>query len=127
MRLLLDTHILLWWLADPGRIAEEARLAISDPENEVFYSAANIWEIKIKSTLGKLAPMDRGKTEAALQSDSIHQLAIDACHAWAVGSLPLIHSDPFDRILIAQAVEESLTLVTRDDTVQRYPVSILRA
>jgi len=94
MRLLLDTHILLWWLDDPGRIAEEARLAISDPENEVFYSAANIWEINIKAALGKLAPMDRDKTEAALRSDSIHQLAIDPRHAWAVGSLPPIHSDP---------------------------------
>ena len=127
MRLLLDTHVLLWWLADPSKLGREARDAIRDPQNRVYFSAVNIWEISIKSALGKLPPVDRAEVQQALQSDSIESLSITASHAWRTAQLPFHHHDPFDRILIAQAAEESLTLVTRDGKLQQYDVPLLMA
>jgi len=127
MNLLLDTHALLWWLKDPGQLRSEAREAIRDPENLVYYSAANVWEIIIKSALGKLPPVDQSQMESALAEDQIRPLPITPAHTWAVAKLPPHHDDPFDRILVAQAHRESLQLVTRDPLLDPYPVQRLKA
>ena len=123
--LLLDTHTVLWWLDDPGTIAPKAREAIEDGENEAFVSAAVGWEISIKSALGKLrAP---GDFEAALQEAGFRALPISMRHAVSARDLPDHHHDPFDRVQIAQAREDGLTLVTRDADIRRYDVSVLVA
>ena len=123
--LLLDTHAVLWWLDNPAIIAAEARDAIADGENEAFVSAAVGCEISIKSALGKLrAPDD---LEAALQDAGFRELPISMRHATTVRDLPDHHHDPFDRIQIAQARNDGLTLVTRDSNIRRYDVSVLVA
>lgn len=127
MNLLLDTHALLWWLKDPGQLRTEAREAIRCPENLVHYSSANIWEIVIKSALGKLPVIDRSPVESALAEDRIRPLPITAEHAWGVGELPRHHEDPFDRLLVAQARCESLRLVTRDPLLDPYPIERIPA
>lgn len=127
MNLLLDTHALLWWLKDPSEIKKEARDAIRDPGNLIYYSSVNVWEIVIKSALGKLPKIDKERMQSALEEDQIRSLPISPQHAWAVSELPLHHSDPFDRLLVAQARHESLRLVTRDPLLEPYPVKLLRA
>ena len=123
--LLLDTHVLLWWLDDPASLQVTARRLIADPRNRVFVSAAVAWEITIKRQLGKLeAPDD---LEAALEQERFQHLPITVGHALAVAELPAIHGDPFDRIQIAQARLDALTIVTRDATIPRYDVPCLRA
>ncbi len=124
MRLLLDTHALLWWLADEG-LAARARDAIADPANMVVVSAASAWEISIKKALGKLTAPD----DLARQVDvgGFTPLAISIAHGIAAGQLPRHHDDPFDRMLIAQAVEEGLTIVTRDKRFEDYGVALLPA
>ncbi len=124
MRLLLDTQVLLWWLADDPSLSAAARGAIAS-EPEVFVSAASAWEIAIKRALGKLdAPDDLAATVAA---SGFKQLPITFDHAATAGTLPRHHEDPFDRMLVAQARCESLTLVTADKRISRYPVSVLQA
>ena len=123
--LLLDTHVLLWWLDDPSSIAGRARELIADPSRAVFVSVAAAWEITIKRQLGKLdAPDD---LEDALERERFQHLPIAVRHALAVAELPPIHADPFDRIQIAQARLEGLTIVTRDGRIPRYEVPCLRA
>ena len=123
--LLLDTHVLLWWLDDPAALEAPARRLIADPRNRVFVSAAVAWEITIKRQLGKLeAPDD---LEIALEEERFQHLPITVRHALAVAELPAIHGDPFDRIQIAQALLEGLTIVTRDATIPSYEVPSLRA
>ena len=125
MRLLLDTHALLWALAQPRRLSARARAAIASADSEVFVSAASAWEIAIKRAIGKLtAPAD---LEAILDQTGIERLPITVSHALAAGALPLIHSDPFDRMLVAQARIEGLTLVTRDPHIAAYDVAVLQA
>ena len=125
MNLLLDTHVLLWWLDDPGLLAEKARNAIAQGDNMVFVSAAVAWEIAIKKALGKLeAPDD---LQEAMAAERFLPLPITIPHALAVTSLPAIHQDPFDRIQIAQARLENLILVTRDGFIQQYAISSMRA
>ena len=123
--LLLDTHVVLWWLDDPTALDAPARRLIADPRNRVFVSAAVAWEITIKRQLGKLdAPDD---LEPALEQERFQHLPITVRHALAVAELPAIHGDPFDRIQIAQARLEGLTIVTRDATIPRYGVPCVRA
>ena len=125
MNLLLDTHVLLWWLSDDSALGTEARAAIANPETEVFVSAASAWEIAIKVGLGKLdAPDD---LEAALVANSFQPLPIEVAHALAADRLPEHHRDPFDRMLIAQAMVEGLTLVTHDRAFGAYEVALLDA
>jgi PIN domain nuclease of toxin-antitoxin system len=125
LRLLLDTHALLWWLADDVSLTREARDAISAPESLVAVSAASAWEISIKKALGKLAaPDDLG---AQVTRHQFTPLAITIAHALAAGSLPRHHEDPFDRMLIAQAQAEDLTIVTRDPRLRLYGVATLAA
>lgn len=120
MTLLLDTHVLLWWLDDPKRLSRAARRAIQDGSNPVYISAAVAWEITIKKALGKLdAPDD---LEDAIEANRFLSLPITIPHALAVRSLPHHHRDPFDRILIAQALHEGFRLVNRDSEIAKYPV-----
>ena len=125
MILLLDTHVLLWWLADDPMLSQTVRTAISDGKNLVFISAATAWEIAIKSVLGKLDIPSN--LEAALTANRFQSLPITIPHALAVADLPHHHNDPFDQLLIAQAKVEGLTLVTRDKQIEKYDVPILQA
>jgi PIN domain nuclease of toxin-antitoxin system len=118
---LIDTHFLLWWLADDPALGERARHVIASPENLVCYSAASIWEIRIKQSIGKLE-LPEGFTDS-LAAQAFVPLAITTAHAHAIQDLPLHHRDPFDRILIAQARLENLTLLTRDDQIAKYEVA----
>ena len=124
MRLLLDTHVLLWWLADDPALTRQARRLIAN-EPEVFASAASAWEIAIKRALGKLeAPED---LPAALDAGGIRRLPITFEHAAVAGALPRHHDDPFDRMLAAQAQYEGLTLLTSDPRISSYAVAVLPA
>jgi PIN domain nuclease of toxin-antitoxin system len=124
MSLLLDTHVVLWWLADDPGLPEEIKDRL-DHEPDVRVSAATIWEIAIKQALGKIsAPAD---LPGRVRDSGFRELPIDFTHAIAAGQLPPIHRDPFDRMLVAQARCEGLTLVTRDSYCQQYEVAILRA
>lgn len=129
MRLLLDTHAFLWAAGDPEQLAEPARLAIADPENAIYVSAAVAWEITIKVALGKLTVPGDPATwfPARLRSLGFDPLPILPEHALAIGALPAHHRDPFDRVLIAQAQLEGLQLVTRDPEIRKYSVNILPA
>ena len=121
MTLLLDTHVFLWWLDDPGLLSKPARKAVGDGKNTVYLSAAVVWEISIKKALGKLdAPDD---VEAAMTANRFLPLPVTVPHALAVQSLPDLHRDPFDRLLIAQAKHEGFKLVSRDANVPLYGVA----
>ncbi len=124
MRLLLDTHALLWWLADES-LSAQARDAIADPANLVMVSAATAWEVSIKKALGKLAAPD--DLEQQVQAGGFTELPISIAHGLAAGQLARRHEDPFDRMLIAQALAEGLTLVTRDKRFDDYGVALLAA
>ena len=125
MRLLLDTHVLLWWLTDDARLGLPARVLIREPENLVFVSAATIWEIRIKQGIGKLEL--GAQFEEQLAREPFEHLSVTHAHAHALAGLPPHHRDPFDRILIAQALTEDLTLLTHDDAVRRYAVKSIAA
>ncbi len=125
MNLLLDTHALLWWLDDQPTLSEKARAAIANPQNVVLISAVVIWEIRIKQALGKLkVPRNFRKV---LDEQPFEMLDITADHAYKVGDLSSHHRDPFDRMLVAQAKAEGLTLITRDTHLKRYRISIIQA
>lgn len=125
MRLLLDTHVLLWWFNEPEALAVAALEAIADETNAVYVSAATIWEAGIKQALGKLRGADDlvGKVRA----QQLEELPIELAHAAVAAQLPTHHTDPFDRMLVAQAQVESLTLVTRDERLGTYGVPLLAA
>ncbi len=127
MRLLLDTHVFLWWIGDDSRLSLSAREAISVAENEVFLSVVSAWEISVKTRLGKLAlPSDVDKfLPDQIQRNAMTILPIGLAHALRVARLPLHHRDPFDRMLVAQAQSEKLTLVTADEAIRPYDVSLL--
>ncbi len=121
MRILLDTHLLLWAVASSKRLPREARALIEDAANEAYFSAASIWEIAIKSSLErKDFRVDLTSLQAALPEMGLTELPVTAAHAVGVTKLPLIHRDPFDRMLIAQSIAEPLTLLTNDALLRRY-------
>jgi PIN domain nuclease of toxin-antitoxin system len=127
MKLLLDTHVLLWWHDQPARLTETAYDAINDLGNDVFISVVNGWEIQIKAQLGKLTlpkPL-----HVILQEEQVTNgfklLPVTIAHVYTLDSFPLHHRDPFDRLLIAQAHQEGLTLVTHDPKLSPYSVSLL--
>jgi PIN domain nuclease of toxin-antitoxin system len=126
MRYLLDTHILLWWVEDNPTLQEKARATISNPDHEVMVSAATIWEAAIKRALGKLR-FETPRLLSAMTGGAIRVLPITAEHALAAGDLPRHHDDPFDRMLVAQAMAEGLTLITRDSRLGAYQVAIVAA
>lgn len=123
MTLLLDTHVLLWWLSGDD-LTPEAADAIADPDNVVYVSAVTTWEISIKQALGRLSV--EGDLDGAIAED-FEPLTITHEHARLAGELPAYHRDPFDRMLVAQARVEELTLVTRDEPLRRYGVTVLAA
>lgn len=125
MNLLLDTHALLWWLGDSPRLGRKARGQMSDPHARVFISAATAWEIAHKQATGKLSVDWDIRAEVA--EEGFHELPIRFDHVAEAASLPRHHSDPFDRILVAQARTEGLWLVTADAAVQRYDVPWIEA
>ena len=129
MRVLLDTHILLWVLGDPKRLSKATLAVLRDPEHEVQVSVASLWEIAIKVGVGKLRlPGPPGDwLPEALERTGIATLGISALHALAVAALPFHHRDPFDRLLVAQALLEGLTVVTRDRRFGLYGVALLAA
>lgn len=125
MKLLLDTHTVLWWLDDPSVLSQTAREAIAEPGNEVLVSAAVCWEIAIKRRLNKLvAPAD---LRGALRSCGFIELNITPVHALATETLPAHHRDPFDRMLVAQAILEGATLVSRDPIMASYDIPTITA
>ncbi len=125
VNLLLDTHTLLWWLADDPGLTDVATAVISDEDNIVYVSAASAWEVSIKASLGKLrAPKD---LVDAIRASEFEPLAISAEHAVLAGALPLIHRDPFDRMLVAQATLEQLSIVSRDPRLAEYGVVTIPA
>ncbi len=128
MRLLLDTHILLWALTDDPRLSATVRDLLLDKNNDVFFSAASVWEIAIKRTLQR-SGMPISATEAIryFHEAGYEELGISASHTAMVESLPPLHTDPFDRLLVAQALAEPMRLVTHDRLVASYSPQILLA
>ena len=125
MRLLLDTHTLLWVFDGSARLSPAAAQAVADGRNEIYVSAVTAWEIAIKSSLGKLRV--RGDYERGLEEYRFRELQISTRHALAVRDLPPHHRDPFDRLLVAQAKLEGLTMVTRDERFGEYDVDYIQA
>ena len=122
MKVLLDTHVLLWAAVMPSRLREGARSLIENPATEVVFSAASLWEVAIKRGLGrKDFDVDPRLLRRGLLEQGYTELPVIGAHAVAVDLLPPIHKDPFDRILVAQAQVEGITLLTADDVVARYP------
>jgi PIN domain nuclease of toxin-antitoxin system len=122
VKLLLDTHLLLWAAGDPNRLSAKARALIGAAENTVFFSAASVWEIAIKHGLGRDDfRVDARLLRRGLLDNGYHELPISSQHAVAIDSLPALHRNPFDRLLIAQATVEGITLLTSDALVARYP------
>lgn len=122
MKYLLDTQLLLWAAAEPQRLSASARALFDDADNVLVFSAASIWEIAIKSSLGRADfSIDPRVFRRALLDNGYHELPIDGAHAAAVIDLPPLHRDPFDRLLVAQSRMEGITLLTADDQVARYP------
>jgi len=122
VRLLLDTHVLLWAAGAPQRLPPDARTLMEEPATELVYSAASLWEIAIKNGLGRASfSVDPRLLRRNLLEHDYRELPISGAHATAVDLLPAIHRDPFDRILVAQARIEGLTLLTADATLARYP------
>lgn len=122
MSFLLDTHILLWAAGAPDRLPADTRLLFEDPATELIFSAASLWEIAIKNSLARADfNVDARLLRRKLLENNYTELAVTGAHAVAVNSLPPIHKDPFDRILVAQAQVEMLTLLTADEIIGRYP------
>ena len=127
MKLLLDTHALIWWDEEPARLGAKARAACLDPANELWLSVASVWEIQIKMMLGRLALR---KPLKHLIDDQVKQnglliLPVKFEHVLRVESLPERHKDPFDRLLVAQALEENYALVSHDTLIAQYPITTI--
>jgi PIN domain nuclease of toxin-antitoxin system len=125
MDLLLDTHAFLWWDASDPQLGTACAAAIADPANHIFVSAASIWEIVVKQRAGRLR--FTGSPSHAVTRNGFLHLPISGAHAEAAAALPPIHQDPFDRVLIAQALQRGLVLATADMAIKRYSVPQLSA
>src|SRR5271165_3917940 len=122
MKLLLDTHVLLWAAGEPDRLPPDARAFLEEPRNELLFSVASLWEIVIKCELGRDDfQVDARLLRRGLLENGYSELEIKGQHALAVHALPPIHKDPFDRILVAQSMVEGILLLTSDPLVARYP------
>lgn len=127
MNLLLDTHVALWAIADDPRLSASAREAIASPRNTVWISVVSLWEIGIKHSLGRGdMPISAARALDYFQRSGYRSLAIDPEHALAVEALPPLHTDPFDRLLVAQALSEPMRLMTHDAHVARYSDTAIR-
>ncbi|WP_338413386.1 type II toxin-antitoxin system VapC family toxin [uncultured Sphaerotilus sp.] len=127
MRLLLDTHALLWWWMDDPQLSRPAHAAIADLRNEVYVSAASVWEISTKQRIGKLEgiPAMTDQFFQLVEADGFHLLSISPAHALRAGSLTAMHRDPFDRMLAAQSELETMPLVTRDPAFAEFQTATL--
>ncbi|HWE58978.1 MAG TPA: type II toxin-antitoxin system VapC family toxin [Solirubrobacteraceae bacterium] len=121
-RVLVDTHALLWWLSDDAALSPPARETLADPASEPLVSAASVWEIAIKRSLGKLTAPD--DLPDLIVDEGFSWLPITALHAWHVRGLPMHHRDPFDRLLVAQAITEQLPVITADTRFTGYGVEV---
>ncbi|WP_207002636.1 type II toxin-antitoxin system VapC family toxin [Trinickia mobilis] len=124
MRMLLDTNVFLWVLAGSDRISKVRDLILAD-ETEVFVSVASFWEIAIKHTIGKLA-LDVPEARCAAIDSGFHELPVLGAHTEALSKLPLLHRDPFDRLLVAQAIVEPMRLMTGDGSMAQYSELVMR-
>jgi PIN domain nuclease of toxin-antitoxin system len=127
MRALLDTHTFLWFVEGSDRLSRRARAIIDDPSNSLFWSVASMWEVVVKAGTGQLRVVG-GNADALLKymvQNGIDELDISFRHALAVARLPLYHKDPFDRIMVAQAIVEQLVIISADGQLARYPVDVL--
>jgi PIN domain nuclease of toxin-antitoxin system len=125
VKLFLDTHLLLWAAGEPEKLSAEAQALIEAPENELFFSAASLWEIAIKAGLGRSDfSVNARLLRRGLLDNGYRELPITSEHAVAIDGLPALHKDPFDRILIAQALAEGITLLTSDGVVAQYGGSV---
>lgn len=127
MKVLIDTHVLLWVLTDSGKLSPTATAAYRNPDNELYVSAASLWELGIKISLGKLVLQNDWPTTITneLERNGIRWLPIEMAHCVTVATLPFHHRDPFDRLLVAQALHEDMSLLTADTTLPIYGVKIL--
>ena len=127
MRILLDTHIFLWFINADIRLSTTIRDTIRDPDNDVYLSSVSIWEVIVKYQLGKLSLPESPKTYLPKQRDlhQIDSLALDEMSVIQLTKLPLLHRDPFDRMLICQALQNDLTIATVDSAVRAYSVSVI--
>lgn len=127
MKLLLDTHLLLWAAGQPDQLSGTARQLLEDPRNELLFSSASLWEVAIKRNLGREDfRADPRLLRRGLLDNGYSELPITSEHAVAVDGLPPIHKDPFDRILVAQAMVEGVALLTADPLVAQYPAPVRR-
>ena len=127
MKFLLDTHLLLWAAGEPGKFSRAARAILGDPGNELFFSAASLWEVALKRGLDREDfRVDPRLFRRGLLDNGYRELPVTSEHAVTIDSLPPIHRDPFDRILVAQAMVEGITLLTADPMVARYPGPVKR-
>ena len=124
MKLLLDTHALLWWLSDDKQLGRRARELVEDPGNDVLVSMVSLWEIVVKTRIGKLQA-DIGEITDAVQQEGFTLLDIAMTHLLTLAGLPMHHRDPFDHLLIAQAIAEDATFISEDRNTARYPVRIV--
>lgn len=124
MTYLLDTHVLLWWLTDDPSLSQTARNCIANPAHKIFVSAVTIWEVMVKQALGKLTLPDN--FVATIAENGFEALPITFEHALKIAHLPFHHHDPFDRLLIAQAMEHGLTLITHDEKIYLYSLKCLK-
>ena len=125
MKLLLDTHTFLWWDSEPEKLSQRALELCQNPENMLVLSVASIWEMQIKIQLGKLRiKMPLAELIRQQQENGIEILPVEASHVFAVENLPNHHKDPFDRLLVAQAIVEEAVLISSDPLITQYPVSV---
>jgi PIN domain nuclease of toxin-antitoxin system len=124
MKFLLDTHALLWWLADDGQLGRQARELVEDPGNDVLVSMVSLWEIAVKTRIGKLQADIKEITDA-VQQEGFKLLGIGMPHLLALAGLPMHHRDPFDHLLIAQAITEDATFISEDRNTARYAVRMV--
>ncbi|HKU80677.1 MAG TPA: type II toxin-antitoxin system VapC family toxin, partial [Candidatus Tumulicola sp.] len=125
MRILLDTHVLIWLASRPDRLSKDARAALASPDNEIMFSAASIWELAIKSQLGRVSfdmPLDEIAT--AMSVNGFAELPVRSSAASRVARLPLYHRDPFDRLLVAQSLDEAAYLFTADAKLVQYSENV---
>jgi PIN domain nuclease of toxin-antitoxin system len=123
LKVLLDTNVLLWWLSDADRLGDAAQALIAAPETELIVSVVSLWEIVVKVRIGKLRA-DLAEIERVLDEESVTRLAISSAHLKALGDLPARHRDPFDHLLIAQAITEGAVFLTGDRQAALYPVEV---
>lgn len=127
MKLLLDTHLLLWAAAQPERLSADARALLEDPRNELLFSSASVWEVAIKRGLGRADfHVDPRLLRRGLIDNGYDELVITSEHVVAIDGLPPIHKDPFDRILVAQSLVEGIALLTTDPLLAQYPGPVRR-